>query len=92
VPIRKSFSSRSVKRKNNHEVFSLNTFCKQHDSSWTTSVFSTTAAAAGAVCIIRDKRFVSSLNPSRYSRPGGEAFCENSVFSVYSVVSVIKIL
>ena len=57
-----------------HEVFSFKIFCKQVDSSRTTSVFSTTAAVAEAVCIIHDQRLVLTLNPSGIVGPAARQF------------------
>ena len=55
-------------------VLFFNTFFLQNDSLRTASVFSTTAAAAGAVCAIHGQHLDFLIEFFGYCRPGGEAF------------------
>jgi hypothetical protein len=61
-----------------HDGFTLHTFSGQFFADF--RVTETTAAAAGAVCIIRNQRLVSLLNHQDIVGPAARHFCLFSVF------------
>ena len=66
--------SKNLYEKNSYSLVFQHIFL-QNDSLRTASVFSTTAAAAGAVYAIHGQHLDFLIEFFGYCRPGGEAFC-----------------